>query len=181
MRSNKRGKTRWDRRHDGREDEASATRRCSVTQDPRPQGRGLEGGKLVVDCAGEGLLFVEADADVRLADLEVAGLRAPFPGMDELLFDVEGTSSMLNCLLLLIQLSGQVKSPAGDFTWPTWLLCDGFVLALRLNHTICDAIGIIQFMSAVGQLARGFPTVAVQPAWVMRTSSTITRWQRRNK
>ncbi|TVU02426.1 hypothetical protein EJB05_52082, partial [Eragrostis curvula] len=96
--------------------------------------RGVEGGKLVVDCAGEGVLFVEADADVQLADLEAAGLRAPFPGMDELLFDVEGTSGVLNCPLLLIQVT-----------------C--------LNHTICDAVGIVQFMSAVGELARGFPTV----------------------
>ncbi|TVT97475.1 hypothetical protein EJB05_57270, partial [Eragrostis curvula] len=102
--------------------------------------RGVEGGKLVVDCVGEGVLFVEADADVQLADLEAAGLRAPFPGMDELLFDMEGTSGVLNCPLLLIQVT-------------------------RLNHTICDAVGIVQFMSAVGELAHGFPTVTVQPAW----------------
>ncbi|KAK1692830.1 hypothetical protein QYE76_009527 [Lolium multiflorum] len=32
--------------------------------------REVEGRKLVVDCTGEGVLFVEADTDVRLAELE---------------------------------------------------------------------------------------------------------------
>jgi hypothetical protein len=65
--------------------------------------REVEGKKLVVDCTGEGVLFVEADADVRLAELEAAGLRPPFPCMDQLLFDVEGSSGVLNCPVLLIQ------------------------------------------------------------------------------
>lgn len=47
----------------------------------------------------------------------------------------------------------------------TRLLCGGFVLALRLNHTICDAIGIAQFMSATAELARGLPAPTVTPAW----------------
>jgi hypothetical protein len=57
----------------------------------------------VVDCTGEGVLFVQADADVQLADLEAVGLRPPFPCWDQLLFDVEGSSGTLNCPLLLIQ------------------------------------------------------------------------------
>jgi hypothetical protein len=65
--------------------------------------RETDGRKLVVDCTGEGVLFVEADADVQLADLEAAGLRPPFPCWDQQLFDVEGSSGMLNCPLMLIQ------------------------------------------------------------------------------
>lgn len=113
--------------------------------------REVEGRKLVVDCTGEGVLFVEADADVRLDELEATGLRPPFPCMDQLLFDVDGSSGVLHCPLLLIQV--------------TRLLCGGFVLALRLNHTICDAIGLAQFMSAVAELARGLPAPTVAPAW----------------
>ena len=68
--------------------------------------REVEGRKLVVDCTGEGVTFVEADADVRLAELEAAssgGLRPPFPCMDQLLFEVDGSGGVLNCPLLLIQ------------------------------------------------------------------------------
>ncbi|CAL5048714.1 unnamed protein product [Urochloa decumbens] len=112
--------------------------------------REVEARKLVVDCTGEGVLFVEADADVRLAELEEAagGLAVP---ADELLFDVEGSSGILNCPLLLIQV--------------TRLLCGGFVFALRINHVICDASGIGQFISAVAELARGLPSPTVAPAW----------------
>ncbi|CAN6209563.1 unnamed protein product [Urochloa humidicola] len=113
--------------------------------------REVEGRKIVVDCTGEGVMFVEADAGVRLAELETAGLAPPFPCMDQLLFDVEGSGSVLNCPLLLIQV--------------TRLLCGGFVFALRLNHTMCDADGIVQFMSAVGELARGLPAPSVAPVW----------------
>uniref|UniRef100_A0ACD5VDQ0 Uncharacterized protein n=1 Tax=Avena sativa TaxID=4498 RepID=A0ACD5VDQ0_AVESA len=115
----------------------------------------MEGGKLVVDCTGEGVLFVEADADVQLAELEAAGgLTPPFPCWDQLLFDHDDDGLMmgvLNSPLLLIQV--------------TRLLCGGFVLALRFNHTICDGIGIAQFMNAVGELARGLPSMTVTPVW----------------
>jgi benzyl alcohol O-benzoyltransferase len=50
----------------------------------------------------------------------------------------------------------------------TRLRCGGFVFALRLNHTMCDAAGIVQFMRAVGELARGVtePTTTVAaPVW----------------
>jgi hypothetical protein len=47
----------------------------------------------------------------------------------------------------------------------TRLRCGGFVFALRLNHTMCDAAGIVQFMSAVGELARGLTAPTVVPVW----------------
>ncbi|WVZ96193.1 hypothetical protein U9M48_041862 [Paspalum notatum var. saurae] len=109
--------------------------------------------KLVVDCTGEGVLFVEADADVRMAELEAAGpLRPPFPCLDQLLFDVDGSAGVLHCPLVLIQV--------------TRLLCGGFVVATRLNHTMFDAAGIAQFISAVAELSRGSPAApTVAPAW----------------
>ncbi|XP_044971798.1 benzyl alcohol O-benzoyltransferase-like [Hordeum vulgare subsp. vulgare] len=113
--------------------------------------REVQGRKLVVDCTGEGVMFVEADADVRLADLEAAGLMPPFPCMEELGFDVEGSGGLLGCPLLLIQV--------------TRLLCGGFVLWTRLNHTMCDGSGTLQFLNAVAELARGLPAPTVAPAW----------------
>nr|ABX57719.1 acyltransferase [Vanda hybrid cultivar] len=108
------------------------------------------GKKLFVDCTGEGVLFIEAEADVKLKDFGDA-LHPPFPCLEELLFDVDGSSAVLNTPLLLIQV--------------TLLSCGGFILALRLNHTMSDAPGLVQLMTAVGELARGSSSPSVIPVW----------------
>lgn len=60
------------------------------------------GRKLMVECTGEGIMFVEADADVTL---EIFGdpIRPPFPCSEELLYDVPGSSGILDCPLFLMQ------------------------------------------------------------------------------
>ncbi|CAL5323557.1 unnamed protein product [Camellia sinensis] len=106
--------------------------------------------KLMVDCTGEGVMFIEADADVTLDHFGDA-LQPPFPCLEELLFDPPGSTAVLNCPLLLIQV--------------TRLRCNGFIFALRLNHTMSDAPGLVQFMMAVGEMARGASSPSVQPVW----------------
>ncbi|KAL5568304.1 hypothetical protein UlMin_024879 [Ulmus minor] len=106
--------------------------------------------KLAVDCTGEGVLFIEADADVSLEDFGEA-LQPPFPCLEELLFDVPGSGGVLNSPLLLIQV--------------TRLRCGGFIFALRLNHTMGDAAGLVQFMSALGEMARGAHAPSLLPVW----------------
>lgn len=69
--------------------------------------REMPGRKLVVECTGEGVLFIEADANVRL-ELFGEDLQPPFPCFDELLFDVEGSSGIINCPLLLIQVRNKL-------------------------------------------------------------------------
>ncbi|KAG6514934.1 benzyl alcohol O-benzoyltransferase-like [Zingiber officinale] len=112
--------------------------------------RETEGRKLVVECTGEGVLFIEADADVRLDQFGDA-LQPPFPGLEELIWNVPGSDGVLHCPLLLIQV--------------TRLLCGGFVFALRLNHTMSDAPGLVQFMDAVAELARGAAAPSLAPVW----------------
>ncbi|PON38310.1 Transferase [Parasponia andersonii] len=112
--------------------------------------RELAGRKLAVDCTGEGVLFVEADADVTLKDFGDA-LQPPFPCLEELLFDVPGSGEVLHSPLLLIQV--------------TRLKCGGFIFSLRLNHTMSDAAGLVQFLTAVGEMARGAPAPSIQPVW----------------
>ncbi|XP_047332705.1 benzyl alcohol O-benzoyltransferase-like [Impatiens glandulifera] len=107
--------------------------------------------KLFVDCTGElGVLFIEADADVALKHFGDA-LQPPFPGLEDLLYDVPDSSGVLGCPLLLIQV--------------TRLTCGGFVMAVRLNHTMCDAPGLVQFLTAVGEFARGNQAPSIDPVW----------------
>ncbi|KAJ4824090.1 hypothetical protein Tsubulata_016441 [Turnera subulata] len=104
--------------------------------------------KLIVECTGEGILFIEADAQVTLAQFGDT-LPPPFPCFEELLFDVPGSSGILNCPLILVQV--------------TRLQCGGFVFAFRFNHTMCDGVGIIQFLSAVNEIAGGSSAPSIIP------------------
>ena len=51
-------------------------------------------GKLVVECTGEGVLFVEADADIALE--EFGDLQPPFPSWQELLHDMPGSDTIIS-------------------------------------------------------------------------------------
>lgn len=105
--------------------------------------------KLMVECTGEGVVFVEADADVTLQHLGT--LLPPISNLKELLCDVPATAGVINCPLMLIQV--------------TRLICGGFIMALRYNHTMSDAAGILQFLTAVSELARGAERLSVLPVW----------------
>ncbi|KAK1402679.1 benzyl alcohol O-benzoyltransferase-like [Heracleum sosnowskyi] len=116
-------------------------------------GRVREGAgrKLGVECTGEGVMFIEADADVTIEQLGGDAIQPPFPCMEEILFDVPGYSGVLDCPILLIQV--------------TRLKCGGFIFAVRLNHTVSDAGGLRQFLNAVGEIARGASAPSVSPVW----------------
>ncbi|KAH9610438.1 hypothetical protein KSS87_016284 [Heliosperma pusillum] len=112
--------------------------------------REKEGRKLVVECNGKGIMFIEADADVTLEQFGTV-LQPPFPLFEELLFDVPGSAAVLDTPLILIQV--------------TRLKCGGFILATRLNHTMADAPGLVLFMNAVAELTRGADLPSVAPVW----------------
>ncbi|KAL9152211.1 hypothetical protein ABFS82_11G106200 [Erythranthe guttata] len=106
--------------------------------------------KLAVECTGEGVMFIEADADVALEQFGDE-LKPPVPCLEELLYDVPGSGGIINAPLLLIQV--------------TRLKCGGFIFSLRFNHTMSDGAGIAQFVSAVGELARGAGFPSTPPVW----------------
>ncbi|KAK1307137.1 Benzyl alcohol O-benzoyltransferase [Acorus calamus] len=108
------------------------------------------GMKLGVECTGEGVLFIEADADVTI-DQFGDGIWPPFKCLDDILYDVPGTGDVVNCPLMLIQV--------------TRLGCGGFIVAYRHNHTMADAAGLVQFMTAVSEFARGAAQPSQQPVW----------------
>ncbi|KAM3682626.1 hypothetical protein ACB098_12G087000 [Castanea mollissima] len=91
--------------------------------------------KFVVECIGEGVMFIEADANVTLEEFGNAP-HPPFPCIDELIFEVPGSGGMVNCPLLLFQVT-------------------------RLS----DGMSILQFMIAVGEMAQGASAPSIPPVW----------------
>ncbi|XP_027931391.1 benzyl alcohol O-benzoyltransferase-like isoform X1 [Vigna unguiculata] len=106
--------------------------------------------KLMVDCTGEGVMFIEADADVTL-DQFGDSLHPPFPCFHELLYHVPGSQQITDTPILLVQV--------------TRLRCGGFILAFTFNHTMCDGAGLSQFMSTWAEMARGATKLSIPPVW----------------
>uniref|UniRef100_A0A0D9XI57 Uncharacterized protein n=1 Tax=Leersia perrieri TaxID=77586 RepID=A0A0D9XI57_9ORYZ len=107
-------------------------------------------GRLVVDCTVEGVVFVEADADVRLEDFGQP-LLPPYPCVGELLCDAGDPRAVVGKPLLLMQV--------------TRLKCGGFVLGFRICHNIADGFGMAQLTMAIADLARGEPAPTIPPVW----------------
>ncbi|TVU51744.1 hypothetical protein EJB05_03187, partial [Eragrostis curvula] len=108
------------------------------------------GGKLVVECTAEGVVFVEADADVRLEEFGEP-LVPPYPCVDELLCDAGDTRDVIGRPLLLMQL--------------TRLKCGGFVGGFHMCHNIADGFGMIQLMITIAELTCGATVPSILPVW----------------
>ncbi|KAJ0970955.1 hypothetical protein J5N97_018914 [Dioscorea zingiberensis] len=118
-------------------------------------------GSLLWSAPGKGCCS-SADANVRPWISANLTAYPPFPCFKELLFDVPGSRGVLNSPLLLIQV--------------TRLSCGGFIFAIRLNHTMSDAPGLVQFMNAVAEMAHG----ATEPSvFARRQESRFKREGRR--
>ncbi|KAI3911859.1 hypothetical protein MKW92_047638 [Papaver armeniacum] len=113
--------------------------------------REAPGEKLLVECTGQGVLFVEADADFSLSQLGGDFLKPPFPNLEQLVYAPAEAEDILHCPLLFIQV--------------TRLLCGGFIIGFSNNHTICDAQGLHQFKTALAEIARGEPYPSILPVW----------------
>ncbi|XP_022680064.1 benzyl alcohol O-benzoyltransferase-like [Setaria italica] len=99
--------------------------------------------KLVVECTGEGVVFVEADADVRMDDLGDS-LAPPVPCYDKLLCEPESpTAVVVDRPLIYFQV--------------TRLRCGGFIFGFQICHCMADGTGIVQFLTALTEFARGVP------------------------
>ncbi|KAJ3677202.1 hypothetical protein LUZ60_002926 [Juncus effusus] len=109
------------------------------------------GKKLVLDCTGEGVVLVEAEADLTADDFGVVQ-GPPFPCFDQFIYDPDnGSEIIIDRPLLYIQV--------------TRLKCGGFVFGQRFCHSSVDAPGGMQFEIAIGELARGASTPSINPVW----------------
>ncbi|XP_051115662.1 omega-hydroxypalmitate O-feruloyl transferase-like [Andrographis paniculata] len=98
--------------------------------------------KLIVDCTGEGAVFVEAEAECELQQL--GDITKPDPvTLGKLVYDVPGAQTILDIPPLIAQV--------------TKFKCGGFVLGLCMNHCMFDGIGAMEFVNSWGQTARGIP------------------------
>ncbi|KAF3434302.1 hypothetical protein FNV43_RR25405 [Rhamnella rubrinervis] len=79
----------------------------------------------MVDCNGQGMLFVEVSADVKLQQLGHP-IVPPFPFLDEVLYNVPGSDAIGNSFRM----------------WRFHCRC-------TLTHNVWDGCGVIQFLNAV--------------------------------
>ncbi|EEE63219.1 hypothetical protein OsJ_18029 [Oryza sativa Japonica Group] len=119
--------------------------------------------KLVVECTGEGVVFVEADASFRMDDLGDGTstssplLAPPVPCYDMLLCEAESpTADVVDRPLLFVQM--------------TRLACGGFVFGMHICHCMADGSGMVQFLTAVTEFARGVPGAPTVPPVVAACS-----------
>ncbi|KAM3215633.1 hypothetical protein ACQJBY_067583 [Aegilops geniculata] len=111
------------------------------------------GGKLAVECTGEGVVFVEAEVDVSMDDLGKPSPLPPYPCVEQLLCEVGDPRVVLGVPLFFMQV--------------TQLRCGGFVIGLHICHNIADGYGTTQFLKCIADLAhtRGDASQIVSPIW----------------
>ncbi|KAE8123836.1 hypothetical protein FH972_018759 [Carpinus fangiana] len=99
-------------------------------------------GKLIVDCTGEGAVFVEATADCSIEELGDTTKPDPIT-LGKLVYDIPGAKNILEIPPLVAQV--------------TKFKCGGFVLGLCINHCMFDGIAAMEFVNSWGETARGLP------------------------
>ncbi|XP_059664544.1 omega-hydroxypalmitate O-feruloyl transferase-like [Cornus florida] len=99
-------------------------------------------GKLIVDCNGEGAVFVEAEANITID--EIGDNTKPDPvTLGKLVYDIPNAKNILDMPPLVVQV--------------TKFKCGGFVLGLCMNHCMFDGLGAMEFVNSWGETARGLP------------------------
>ncbi|XP_021775822.1 omega-hydroxypalmitate O-feruloyl transferase-like [Chenopodium quinoa] len=99
-------------------------------------------GKLIVDCIGEGPLFVEAEANCSV--LELVGIAGADPMvLKNLIYDVPGAKNIIETPIFTVQV--------------TKFSCGAFAVGLAMNHCMADGISAVEFINSWGEIARGLP------------------------
>ncbi|KAM1185924.1 hypothetical protein ACFXTH_015135 [Malus domestica] len=98
-------------------------------------------GKLIVDCTGDGAVFVEAEANCEME--KIRDTTKPDPKtLGNLVHDIPG-ANILEIPLLTVQVT--------KFT------CGEFALGLCINHCTSDGIAVMEFINSWSDTARGLP------------------------
>ncbi|RZC49565.1 hypothetical protein C5167_017990 [Papaver somniferum] len=95
--------------------------------------------KFMINCTGEGALFLEAEANCTLEEIDDF-MKPESVTLGRLCYDAGGAQ---NPALLAAQV--------------TKFKCGGFVFALSMNHIMFDGIGAMEFVNSWGEITRGLP------------------------
>ncbi|KAK9187809.1 hypothetical protein WN944_019208 [Citrus x changshan-huyou] len=99
-------------------------------------------GKLIVNCTGEGAVFVEAEASFGIED--IGDLTKPDPLiLGKLVYEIPGAQHILQIPPLVVQV--------------TKFKCGAFVIGMSMNHCVLDGLAAMEFMNSWGETARGLP------------------------
>ncbi|KAK9669878.1 hypothetical protein RND81_13G160700 [Saponaria officinalis] len=109
-------------------------------------------GKLIVECNGEGAVFVEAEADCNMDDIGDSTKPDPVT-LGKLVYDIPSAKNILEIPPLVAQV--------------TKFKCGGFALGLGMNHCMFDGIGAMEFVNSWGETARNLPLTT--PPYLDRT------------
>ncbi|XP_031480221.1 shikimate O-hydroxycinnamoyltransferase-like [Nymphaea colorata] len=113
--------------------------------------RRREDGPLEINCNGDGVLFVEADAEGEIDDF---GDFAPSMELRQLIPKVDYQNQDISSYpLLMLQV--------------TFFKCGGVCLGVGMHHLVVDACGFIHFMNSWSDVARGMEVIC--PPIVERT------------
>ncbi|XP_071742180.1 shikimate O-hydroxycinnamoyltransferase-like [Rutidosis leptorrhynchoides] len=104
-----------------------------------------DSGRIVINCNGEGALFVEAESDSTLDDL---GEIVPSPEYRQLTPTVDYSGDISSYPLFIAQV--------------THFKCGGVALGCGVHHTLSDGLSSLHFINTWSDMARGL-CVAVPP------------------
>ncbi|CAN0899959.1 Shikimate O-hydroxycinnamoyltransferase, partial [Linum grandiflorum] len=99
-----------------------------------------DNGRLEIDCNGQGVLFREADSDLRLAQV---GASMPSSQLLKLVPTVDYSQHISSYPLLLLQV--------------TRFKCGGASLGIGFHHSIADGESIVSFINTWSNMVHGLP------------------------
>uniref|UniRef100_A0A0D9WD09 Uncharacterized protein n=1 Tax=Leersia perrieri TaxID=77586 RepID=A0A0D9WD09_9ORYZ len=136
------------------------------------------GRKLIVECTGEGAVFVAPDLGISLDELgHVTG--PPVPRHDELLPAMEG-AGVVGRPLLYIQANFAIQEIILKicFLQVMHFRCGGFTVGVQICHCLADGSDMAQFATAIAEFAHGVPGApTVPPVWAQEILISTPRHQ----
>eukprot|EP01018_Ginkgo_biloba_P038047 Gb_40003 [translate_table: standard] len=100
-------------------------------------------GRFYIQCTGEGVVFVEADADSPLSDIG-----------DITMFDCRALKSLVYRIPVIPNV---IQMPPPLVAQVTRFKCGGFILGLAMNHFVFDALAGMDFLRSWTETARALP------------------------